>query len=249
MSIFSNLFGGGNTQTTAAPAPQTPPPQQGNIPAAPTMDTNPANPAAPVQQQGQQPQQEPQGLDQFTDLWKAPEQSSQTPANQALLNVDPQKLMEAAGKVDFAKVIPQESLQAISAGGPEAMQHFAQALNKVAQTVYAQNAMATSKIVEQALGNAKSAWSAELPNFIKSQNVSETLRAENPAFNHPAASPILGALQQQLTVKFPNASSQEIASMAKTYLGQFASAVNGPQNQNNQSQSQDDGVDWTKFLA
>lgn len=126
------------------------------------------------------------------------------------------------------------------------MQHFAQALNKVAQTVYAQNAMATSKIVEQALGNAKTAWTSELPGFIKSQNVSETLRTENPAFNHPAASPILGALQQQLNVKFPNASSQEIASMAKSYLGQFAQAVSPQQSQ--QSAKPEDGVDWTKFL-
>lgn len=248
MSIFSSLFGGGASQTTATPAAQPPAQPQGNIPAAPSMEPSNNNPNAPAQVVQSAPAAEPQGLDQFNDLWKAPEQSSQSPANQPLLNVDPQKLMEAAGKVDFAKVIPQESLQAISQGGPEAMQAFASALNKVAQTVYAQNAMATSKIVEQALGNAKTAWTSELPQFIKSQNVSETLRAENPTFNHPAASPILGALQQQLTVKYPNASAQEIAGLAKTYLGQFATAVQGPQTQANQ-QSQDDGVDWTKFLA
>lgn len=239
MSIFSNLFGSTTPAPDAAPAPAAPAapaPAQGNIPAAPSMEASASNPAAP----------EPQGLDQFTDLWKPSEQSGQNLPNQSLLNVDPQKLMEAAGKVDFARVIPQESLQAISQGGPEAMQHFAQALNKVAQTVYAQNAMATSKIVEQALGNAKTAWTSELPGFIKSQNVSETLRTENPAFNHPAASPILGALQQQLNVKFPNASSQEIASMAKSYLGQFAQAVSPQQSQ--QSAKPEDGVDWTKFL-
>lgn len=246
MSIFSNLFGS-STPAPAPAAPAAPATPQGNIPAAPAMDSSAANPNQPVPQgQEQQQQQEPQGLDQFNDLWKAPEQSSQNNPNQPLLNVDPQKLMEAAGKVDFAKVIPQESLQAISQGGPEAMQHFAQALNKVAQTVYAQNAMATSKIVEQALGNAKTAWTSELPNFIKNQNVSETLRTENPAFNHPAASPILGALQQQLTVKFPNASASEIAGMAKTYLGQFAQAVSPQQSQ--QQATPDDGVDWSKFL-
>lgn len=243
--MFSNLFSG----APAAPqqqAVQNTQPQPGNLPEQMTagMQSTPGNINTPAT--GNPPPAE--GLDKFNDLWK-PAESAPNGQSGQMFNVDPKQLMDAAKKIDFSKVIQPQQLQAIAAGGPDAMTAFAAALNSVAQTVYAQNAHATAKIVEQAIGKSQDAMRLEMPNQIKRLNVSESLRAENPALTHPAASPILGALEQQMTQKFPNASSMEISKMAQEYLVSFSKAMQKPEQQSQQQSTQNGKeVDWTAYL-
>jgi hypothetical protein len=225
-SMLSNLFGGGTP--VANPAGTAPAiPQQGNLPAAPTpgMASAPGNPNTPAASPADPNPAAPlEGLDKFTDIWK-PVESPAGAAPDAMFNVKPEQLMEAAKKLDFTKVIQPQQLQAIAQGGDGAVQAFAQALNTVAQTVYAQNAHATTKIVEQAVNQAKESMRTELPQHIKLQSVSDQLGTSNPALAHPAAAPIIGALKQQLTMKFPQASASEIASMANDYMTSFAQTM------------------------
>lgn len=249
MSFLANLFSGGSAQ---APAPQQV--SQGNLPAnqPPAQNLQPQNNQTPGDQQAQITNQaaavsKPEGLDQFNDLWKPVESPSGQQPDQ-LFNVDPKQLMEASRKIDFSKAIDPTQLQQIAQGGEAAVQAFAQAMNSVAQTVYAQNAAATAKIVEQAVNRTRENLIGELPQHIKRQTVSDTLRAENPALSHPAAAPILGALEQQLTMKFPNASASEISGMAKSYLEGFAGTFQKPQQQQaNATQSNE--MDWSNYLS
>lgn len=247
-SVISGIFGG-----TSAPA-QNQMPQPGNLPAQQTQamqaaPTNPNTPASSDPQAGQGNQQAgaaPEGLDKFNDLWK-PAESPAADQNNTGFNVDPKQLMAAAQKIDFTKVIQPAQLQAIAQGGDAAVQAFAGALNQVAQTVYAQSAHATSKIVEQAISRSQDTMRNEMPQQIKRLNVSETLRADNPALSHPAAAPILGALEQQITMKFPNASSAEISRMATDYLSSFAGALQKPQAPVQQQNSKE--TDWSSYLS
>lgn len=238
---IANLFGGAAAQP-AQPAT----PQPGNLPAqpAPAMASDPSNVNAPAATTATQ---EATGFDKFNDIWK-PSESPAADPNASLFNVDPKQLMAAAQKIDFSSAINPQQLQAISAGGPDAVKAFAQAMNAVSQTVYAQNAMTTTKIVEQATKQAREAMIRELPQHIKLQAVSDNLRTENPALNHPAAAPILGALQQQLTVKYPNASASEISGMAKQYLEGFAGTFAKQPDQTSQSQTKPGETDWTSYL-
>lgn len=249
MSMFQNMFNGGQaTPAPAAPAPQQAMPQPGNLPAnAPApADANNVNTPSGANPAPADLNNPASGLDEFKDLWAAP-QSSGTPQNNQLFNLDPNKLMEAAGRMDFSKAVSPEQLQAISSGGPDAVQAFATAMNKVAQTVYAQSAMATTKIVEQAINKTKSGFINELPQHIKRQQASDALRTDNPAFNHPAAAPILGALQQQLSVKYPNATATELAGMARSYLENFSNMA-VPQKQSTSQQAAPGETDWSQFL-
>lgn len=246
MSIFASLFG----STPAAPAQQT---QPGNIPATPSMQTAstpgtapngavPEGSAAPVEQQKVDP------LDQFKDLWQ-PNANQEAP--QPLINVDPKSLAEAAKKTDFAKMIQPEQLQAIAAGGEAGVAAFAQAMNQVAQGVYAQSAFATTKIVEQAVNKAREQFQNDIPAHVKRLNVSENLRNENPALSHPAAAPVLGALEHTLTQKHPNASSAEITQMAKQYLSSLGEAFNAPQTAANAATAAANApkdTDWSSYL-
>jgi len=233
MSIFSTLFGGGNTQPAAQPAAQpqnTGAGQPGNIPQQASQTPASSNGTAP---NGVVPAGTPEAgsgtaapLDQFKDIWQPSDNKNE---NQPLINVDPKSLAEAAKKTDFTKMISPEQLSAIGQGGEAAVQAFAQAMNQVAQGVYAQSAFATTKIVESAVNKAREQFQAEIPAHVKRLTVSESLQSENPAFSHPAASPILGAIQAQLAQKHPNASSSELTGMAKQYLEQFANVVSAPQ--------------------
>lgn len=253
MSMFSNLMGG-------APAPAATPGQvaapntPGSIPtSAPnTGATNGGtapNGTVPAAGTETTPNANATPLDQFADLWNNAPTDPNAPAPAGIFgNVDPKKFMEAAGKVDFSKAVTPEQLQAISAGGDNAMQAFAQAMNKVAQNVYAQSAFATTKIVEQAMSRSKDSFLAELPQHIKKQTVSDNLRVENPIFSNPAVQPIISALEAQMAVKFPNATSTELTQMAKTYVEALGSSF-APKPPEDKSKSKNEEFDWNTFLT
>lgn len=256
MSMFSNLMGSGNTNA----APATPPGAQGgqatpgNIPpSTPNTGTANANTAPNGTVPGNQdtnPKPDATPLDQFGDLWKTPDTSGEPTPPGVFGNVDPKKFMEAAGKIDFTKVVTPEQLQAISQGGESAMGAFAAALNSVAQTTYAQSAFAATKITEQALARAKESLLAELPSHMKKHTVSESLKAENPVFSNPAVRPIISALESQLAVKFPQASAGELTTMAKQYveaLGtSFAPKPAAPAGGKGNAPEE---TDWSTFLS
>lgn len=247
MSIFDKLFGTPQQQQAATPAPTPQPQQPGNLPATPLPTTAPEGVPGNIDPAAPKTPESP--LDQFKDLWQNDPnaENKNAPIN---FNVDQTKLMEAASKVDFTKILKQEDLQAISAGGEGAVAAFAKSLNSVAQSVYAQNAMATSKIVEAAVAQAQDRFASQIPDMVKKQNLSNSLREENPALSHPAAAPILTALENQLTVKYPNATGSEIKKMATDYLSSFATAAS-PKKEDpaTTATSGKKEQDWTDFLS
>lgn len=250
MSIFEKIFGSQNPQAPAAA--QNVAPNPGQIPTNPAVSSAVSPGAAPngvVPNNVPAPESENKDpLDAFKDIWQPNENQ---PEPQPLISVDAKTLAEASKKTDFTKLITPEQLQGIAAGGEEGVKAFAQAMNAVAQGVYAQSAFASTKIVEQAVSKAKEQWAAELPSHVKIQNISETLRTENPALSHPAAAPLLGAIQATLTQKHPNASASEITAMAKQYLGDFANAVQSPEKKlalEKQQKEQSAGeTDWSTY--
>lgn len=249
MSMFSNLIGG--NQTPAAPqGTQAPAPTPGNIP--------PTTPNTGVSGTGTAPngvlpttgnQETATPLDQFSNLWETTPTDPNAPKPSGVFgDVDPRKFMEAAGKIDFAKVVTPEQLQAIDAGGPDAVKAFAAALNSVAQSTYAQSAFASTKIVEQAMARAKENFLAELPQHIKQQTVKENLRSENPVFSNPAVQPIISALESQLTVKFPKASATEITAMAKQYVEALGTSFAPKPTESTARSGTKEETDWSTFL-
>jgi len=243
MSIFSQIFGSGTPAPapTTAPAPAAPAQEQaapGNIPAAPAVAATPENPSAP----------EP--LAEFKDLW-APTENPAVPNASLFSGIDPNKIMEAAKGTDFTKLITQESLQAIGQGGDAAMAAFSQSLNQVAQGVYAQSAMATTKIVEAALAKQRESLVSELPGLYKKHAVSDALRSDNPVFNNPAVQPIIAALEAQLSLKYPQATTS-VRTQAQKYVEALGGALNPTTaNQPNPAttQAKANEPDWSTFLS
>lgn len=165
-------------------------------------------------------------LDQFTDLFKIDPAASNQTNTIPTFNVDQAKLFEAAKRNDFSKVLSPEILEKIAAGGAEAQQAMMGAMNLMSQKVYADSAFATTQIVEQALKKQAEAMMSQIPGLIKNQNLTESLRTENPIFAHPAAEPMLQSLQAQIQVKFPQSTVTEQKEMAQKWLLSFAQAAN-----------------------
>ena len=188
-------------------------------------------------------------LDAFKDLWQTPAKS-ETETNQPMFaGVDPAKLMESAKKVDFAKIISPEQLTAINAGGAEATKAFAEAMNSVAQSVYAQSAFATTKIVEQALESAQKGYDAKLQTAVKRFSVAEKVSDDNPLLSNPAFAPIVSALQDQLIRKNPNASAKEIQSQVNDYVAALGSSFAPKTKDSSDSKRQKNkSEDWSAWL-
>jgi len=137
----------------------------------------------------------------------------------------------------------------MSQGGEAAMKAFAESMNKVAQSVYAQSAFATTKIVEQAVEKARGGFIAEIPQHIKRSQVNDNLRADNPIFSNPAVQPIISALEQQMTVKFPNATATEITAMAKQYVEALGTSFAPKPAETAESKNKKQEQDWSSFLT
>jgi hypothetical protein len=267
MSIFDNLFGARTTgsndpaantqiqqQNAAAAqnaASQNTPPQQGtnpgqdvnNNPLVPNQNNVP--PVNNAQQGGQSP------LDQFNSLWQNDPNANQQAAS-IFGTVDPKAVMQAAQRMDFSKVVPADLQAKIAAGGPEGQAASLQAMNIVAQAAYAQSSVASTQLIEQAISKAREQFAAQIPSLIKQHSVSDTLRTENPAFSNPAVAPLVSAIEQQLSRKFPNATSAELNSMAKQYFNGVADIFGtgtSQQAQQQQTQRARPDTDWGKFLG
>lgn len=255
MSMFSNIMGGAPTTQAAPTGNQAAPNTPGSIPAtAPNTGAASPNTAAngTVPNIGtENPNPAATPLDQFSELWKNEPTDPNAPAPQSGVfgNIDPKKFMEAAGKIDFAKVVTPEQLTAISAGGESAVKAFAAAMNSVAQTTYAQSAFAATKISEQAIARAKESIFAELPTHMKKHSVSESLRAENPVFSNPAVQPIISALEAQLAVKFPAASAGELTQMAKNYVEALGTSFSPKPAAPTGNSAGKGETDWSTFLS
>ena len=264
MSFLANLFGAAPT-TNAPPQPQTPGgnPTQVNQPgqqlpgthASATTAPNGMIPAAGATQQpapGQEPNKPASPLDGFGDIWNTVKTEGADLNAPMFAGLDANKVMESARKVDFSRAVTPEQMQKIAGGGQDAVTAFAAAMNSVAQTVYAQSAMATTKIVEQALGTQQERYNANLPSMVKKLSVNEGIQASNPLLTNPAVQPLVSALSEQLTRKNPNASSAEIQQQIGDYFsalgGAFAPKAPETAESRQAARLAASATDWDEFL-
>lgn len=187
-------------------------------------------------------------LEQHKDLWQ-PATTEQTEA-QPLFAVDQSKLMEAAGKLDFTKLVKPEQLQAISRGGDEAAQAFLQAINAVGQAGFANALSANVKLIEQALERKEAEFEARIPGAIKSFNIESSLSSD-PVLKHPAARPVVGAIAKAMAAKNPDATPGELQEAALNLLREIAGEGKETKQAKAQQQQQEKAgaFDWDSWIA
>ncbi len=242
MDIFASI----KPQTAPPTPPQGNNPSTVNNPGQPLPGVDPNNPTVPAATPpvaAPTPAKDESPFAGLGDIWQTPTQADDAPVMPA---VDPAKLMEAAKQVDFTKSLSPEVLQKIAGGGEEAVKAMMTSLNNVAQTVFANSAMATTKIVEQALGRQAEQYNKNLPTQIRKLSANENLLTENPLLANPAVQPLVGALQEQLIRKNPNASATEIQQQVNAYFTALGTAFGPKPKVDPKTASKD--VDWSAFF-
>ena len=223
--MFRNTF-----STTPAVNPNIPQQQPGQFsaqqPPGVTGDpfqpgTNPSDPPKPPPTQLEQAP-----LVDYKDLFNIEKPANGVePFGPLKFAIDPTKVNQAAGQLDFTKSLSPELLSQINKGGPEAMSAMLTAMNVIGQQAFAQAAMAGAKVTESAIEAGRNNIKGELPSLVRSHNINSALREDNPLFSNPATQPMLEMLADQMQRKFPNATPQEIQNHARKYLVDFSSEV------------------------
>lgn len=229
------------------PAQQQTPPNQGNIPAAPTVVADPNNPTAPVLDPTAPVapvQKDESPLAEFATLWQnEPTKEGEQPVAPPELTAE--SLQKVMAKADFSKAITQENLAAITAGGEGAAKALMETLTAVAQQSMVQSTLINSKLTEQAVQRERDKFSASLPELLRSQAAADHLKSTNPLFTDPAIKPVIEATQAQLLQKFPNATHAEITTMTEKFVIAMGESFAPKAVVNDNS---DTGTDWDKFM-
>ena len=265
-----NIFGRSN-------APQIPPShvaptqsgQQQQLPYQPGQQQlqQPANNNNPQQTaQTNQGQQEPNNnpnnnadpnkgsqLDNFTDLFKVKTDDKGQPVQQTdpfstpIMSVDPQKLREAAGKMNFTAGIDQELVQKAMSGQDPAA--FMQVLNIVGQNGFSTALAAAGNITNTALDTYHQRIDKALPDRIRNVQISQG-KPKNPALSHPAAAPMVHALKAQFASANPQLSPDQVNEMAENYFTSFAADFSkAADSANPQKKTVPAETDWTQLLG
>lgn len=259
MGIMDKIFGGGQQQQQQAQPAQTTTP--GQIPAdfkaaTPATSTSDANgvipPNATGNADGAADAGEKSPLDAFGNLWDNSDNAKNEQQLGVLGEISPQKIAEAASKVNFAKVVKPEDLTAIREGGDGAVQALANALNSATQAVYAQSALASSKLIEQATNQLEERILAKLPDQVRRNLLDNSMVEENAALTHPAAAPLVKLVQNQLATKYPDATPSQLKKMATDYFNNSMQAITGVNVSNTQqpqaTKSSPAEIDWSAEL-
>lgn len=210
--IFANLMSAFSGQPPAPPQQQLPANQPAMVAQAdanggiPKIET-PAPPPAP--------------MSDYKDLFAPVDPKNAPQTGPVALNLDPAKLSQMAGQLDFTKSITPELLAKINAGGPEAMTAMLSAMNVVGQQAFTQAVAANTKIAESAIAATHTQLGAQIPGMVREHAVTAALRENNPMFSNPATQPILEMIGKQFIAKFPEATPAQIQENAKKYLVEY----------------------------
>jgi hypothetical protein len=209
LDIFRSFHQGANGQPQQQPV--TPDPKLNTAIPGSEAKSDGSIPAIPKAGEGAK-----SPLENYGKLWDKADTDKAPPTGAVTLKADPAKIAEAARKVDFKPAINAEALTKAVAGDAAAL---ADVLNQAAQAGYAQATSATAKIVQDALTQQAKTFREEIiPDIVRRSTITNSLGADNPIFENPAVKPLVTMVENQMQMKFPNASAAEITTKAKEYL-------------------------------
>jgi hypothetical protein len=208
------------SKPAVAPVSAAPNSQNGNpaTPNANTQQSNGTGPAAiPAAAEG-----EKSPLEGYSKLWEN-DPTIKKPSEVVSFNADPAKIKEAAGRINFAQVIPEDIAKKALGGDLEA---FAHAVNLATQATYAQSATATTSLIEQALAKQADMFKTTvIPEIVRNVSSRNASAAENPILSNPAVQPLVEMVRAQVLAKNPQASSDEIAVNVNELMKNFSTEI------------------------
>lgn len=197
-------------------------------------------------------QQQGSSMDNFTDLFKLDTDAKGNvitpvdPLAGSVLNVNPEKLREAASKMNFAGSVNPETAQKALSGDVNA---FLEVINGVAQQAFLQSTQINAGVIDRAIGTHTQRLESALPDRIRSVQVKQTA-PKHPSLSHPAALPVVEGLKMQVAAKNPHMSPEQVAATAENYFLQMAADITNV-NQKTQQEAAPvkSEVNWMELLS
>lgn len=171
------------------------------------------------------PAEQPKSFtDRFTSLWQSDPKTDAQPINwKPDIKTDPVKVKAAAAALDFTGQIPKELLEKAAKGDPVA---FAQVINDSARLGFERAVEVNANVVNDALTQQATLFKdTVVPRILKDHATTQALRADNSLYENKAAAPMLSVVENQMKIKFPEASPAEITAHAKEFVNGFAQVV------------------------
>lgn len=190
-------------------------------------------------------------LDSFATLWEPKKVDPEAPKEfdpSNIFQLNQESMQKALAQVDFAKGITEDQVAAITAGGPEAVKALGAILNSATRETMSAATMASAKMIESALTSASGAMDGKINNQVRQNQIASHLQEVNPIVNHPAAAPMIQAMQTQLAAQFPKASPAEIAQKVQDYMGAFAAVATGKPQAEAEAAKAAAGTDWESYF-
>lgn len=245
MSIMNNIAAMFRPTQQVAPIQQ----QQ---PAAPMSQANPGAaatvPPAGTSNPTATPPEPANPLDNFKPLWETDPKAvpAADPLAAPLFNGDPNKIAEAASKMDFLAKVPQDVMAKAMSGDA---QSFAQVIQFVAQQSLSASAQLSAATIEQGTRRNNERLLETLPQRVRDIQLSQ-MQSENPVLQHPATQPFLNMVRSQIQAKNPGMSPQQIQKEAESHVLGLATAISATQNGSGSASSQGESgsTDWDIFI-
>jgi hypothetical protein len=226
MFNFPNIFGPATPAQPAQPAAAAAPAAgQSGAPAAGTMPNGELSTLENPSAAGKTPAGTPgtpaaadNPLEAFKGLWDDPpvdEKSGKGKPVKVGINVDPAKIREAVGKIDFSKVV-DPALAAKALGGDQTA--FSTILGTIAHAAVSNAMVASSQILDRALKQHDSQVFERLPGEMRKHSLTDASLADNPELQHPSVRPLFQMVQNQFASQFPDATTADLQKMTKEYM-------------------------------
>jgi len=189
-------------------------------------------------------------LDAWKDVWHTDPKATQPsdPWSQPILPSDPEKIRQAASKMDMMAGVDPAVVQKVMAGNdPQALMDLIQG---VSRNTLAMAAQLTTASVERAGDVIRNRTDATMPSKFRDFQL-ENLSNDNPVLSHPGAQGLLQMTRQQLKMKNPNWNAEQIHQEATKYLSGFADALsqsNAPKTPKTDRAGNAE-QDWDSFLS
>lgn len=256
MSFLTQFFGGAAGAAGAAgqqQGQQGQPGQQGQQQAAQPGQQQPGQVQQPAGVQAPAGSAAPAAspLDAFAGLWQTAQQEQK--ADPLTAEVIPmgaeqlQALQQRVSNVNFLSGVKPESVAA-ALGGDQAA--FMSVINSAVQAAMLQSVRVNNTMLNAAVNQRTQEIMKALPSNVQQALTANQLRQDLPIFNHPAAAPLLSALEQNLTLNQPGITPAQATQVAKSYLQNFFAEFSGTNpNQQQQTTTTPAGIDWSKMFT
>lgn len=230
--FLSSIFPTNTGQPSGAPVSA--------APMAPVVAATPAAPPVPVLPGS--------SLDIYTGMWESAKDKDgkaivvTDPLASPILNFDPAKIAESAGKLNFMSGVSPEQI-AKALGGDQTA--FSDVINAAVRSAVIGVTTSQGQLMNRVIDTNNQRLTDALPTHIKRTQLDQ-LPMDNPILEHAAVAPLVQALKTAEFNKNPNASPQEVHQKVLSYLAGLSTAINAnsPEVIKAKTAKSNEGTDW-----